>query len=138
MDPDFIFIFLIWFIYLGFTIGAIIGLSRKIGGSRILKVYKALLICLIPALLVIAVYKFVTLNGDTMYYADILFYYAAFLISLNLSINIASKYSTVLRKKFSLPIFILLMTAGLTIAIPYFMYAASDFFDKLNLMGNGG
>jgi hypothetical protein len=139
MDPDSIFIIFLFLIVFVLTIGSIIGLFRKIWKSNFPNLIKILLIVPLLIFLVFAILKFDTVESGNVVLStvEIIMLAASFLIGLNWSINLTRKQSF---QKANLPQYlkIIILTIIFTILIPGLFYLTANFFDKLNLMGNGG
>jgi len=95
MDPDAIFIILLFLILLVVTIINLVGLSKKIwasGAPTILKIFSIVLLLL---LLIIGVSRFDTVDTGKVYIStvEIIILFASFVIAINWSINISRKLS---------------------------------------------
>ena len=136
MDPDAIFIILLYFTFLILTIGSIIGLSKKIWNSTISKPVKLLFVGLSVFFLVIALLNF-SGPADSALWIIAIVIFPSFLIALNLSINIIRKHPF---DKFKFPVNfkIIVLTILFSVLIPTVFYLIGNFFDWLNLMGSGG
>lgn len=139
MDPDAIFIILLYLIMLGLTIGCIIGLSTKIWESAASIVLKIFVIGVLVGLLILALLKFDGVESGYVIISrwEIMIYSASFLIGLNWSINLIRKQS-VLRIKVPTFVKAAFMTILFAIIIPTIFYVLANFFDKLNLLGSSG
>ena len=139
MDPDAIFIILLYITLLILTLGSIIGLSRKIWQSDISIVLKLLVVGLLVGLLIFALLKFDTVEtGEvTISRWEIMIYSASLLIGLNWSINLSRK-QVIQRIKLHKHIKVAVMTIAFAILIPTIFYFTVNLFDKLNLLGSGG
>lgn len=139
MDPDAIFIILLYIGFLALTIGSIIGLSKKIWQSGVSAVLKLLVIGLLVSLLILALVKFDTVETGEVIINRwvIMIYSASLLIGLNWSINLVCKQPL---KRIKVPNYlkVTVVTIGFTILIPTIFYFTANFFDKLNLLGSGG
>jgi hypothetical protein len=144
MDPDAIFIILLYFSMLVLTIGSILGLSKKIWKTKVSMILKFLVVGLLIFLLTIALVKFNgvesgEVQGRQFYISrwDIMIYAASLLIGLNWSINLSHKpaLQTIrLNEYFKITI----LTILFAIIIPTMFYLLGRFFEKLNLLGSGG
>lgn len=139
MDPDAIFIILLYFILFILTCASIIGLSRKIFKSKMSTAVKLLIVALLVGLLIAGI-----LTIDTVYTNDVLIspidvivFLASLSIGLNWSINLAHRR---LLQRISIPVYVkvAIMTIVFTILIAAIFWLTANFFDKLNLMGSGG
>jgi uncharacterized membrane protein len=114
-------------------------LFRKIWKSNFPNLIKILLIVPLLIFLVFAILKFDTVESGNVVLStvEIIMLAASFLIGLNWSINLTRKQSF---QKANLPQYlkIIILTIIFTILIPGLFYLTANFFDKLNLMGNGG
>ena len=139
MDPDAIFIILLYLIMLVLTIGSIIGLSKKIWLANVSVVLKLLVVGLLVGLLILALAKFDGVEtGDVLISRwEIMIYSASLLIGLNWSINLSRKAAlqTIKVPKY---IKVTVMTIVFATLIPTMFYLVGNFFDKLNLLGSGG
>jgi hypothetical protein len=144
MDPDVIFIILLYFVLLILAIGSIIGLSKKIWKSNVSIVIKFILVGLLIFLLTIALFKFNgvesgEVKGQQFYISrwDIMIYLASLFIGLNWSLNLCRKPSlqTIkLNKYFKITI----LTILFAVIIPAIFFLLGNLFDNLNLLGSGG
>lgn len=139
MDPDAIFIILLFLILFVLTIVSIVGLSKKIWRSATPTFLKILTVGLLLFLLIIALFKFDTVDTGKVYVstAEIIVLCASFIIALNWSIDISKKLSN-RTSKIKPYITIPLLTIALGFLIPFSLYWIGNLFDKLNLMGSGG
>ena len=139
MDPDVIFIILLYLIMLILTIGSIIGLSKKIWRSRVSIVIKLLVVGVLGGLLIFALSIFDTVETGSVTISrwEIMIYSASLLIGLNWSINLNSK-QLFERIKISKSLRVTVMTLMFAILIPTAFYFTANLFDKLNLLGSGG
>ena len=139
MDPDAIFIILLYICLLILTIGSILGLSKKIWKSNVSIILKLLVVGLLAGLLILALYKFDTVETGNVTISrwEIMIYSASLLIGLNWSINLSSKSGF---QRINVPKYLKLtaMTIAFAILIPTIFYLSVNFFDKLNLLGSGG
>ncbi len=138
MDPDAVFIILLYIIMLVLTIGSIIGLSKKIWRVDVSVVIKLLLVGLLVGLLILALIKFGEIETENTIISiwEIMIYSASLLIGLNWSINLCSKPAL---KTIKIPKYIkvTVMSIVFAILISTMFYLIGNFFDKLNLMGSG-
>ena len=144
MDPDAIFIILLYLTMLVLTIGSIVGLSKKIWRTNVPVVLKLIVVGLLTFLVIFALIKFNgvetgEVQGRQIFISrwEIMIYSASILIGLNWSINLNRKQALQkikLHKYFK----ITLVTIVLAIFIPTMFYLMGNFFDKLNLLGSGG
>lgn len=134
MDPDAIFIFLLYFIFLILTIGSIIALSKKIWKSNFSKTIKFLLLGLPIIFLIFALQNFGGDAASVIWIIEIIIF-PSLLIGLNWSINIIRRQPF---DKIRLPIYlkIITLTIFISILIPSILYLIGNFFDWLNLMGS--
>jgi hypothetical protein len=134
MDPDVIFLILLYFTLLIFAIGSIIGLTKKIWKASFSKTVKLVLIGLVIILLLVEILIFS--SARSTWVLGLFIFFPSFLISLNWSINIirTNPYD-----KIKLPINtkIIILTILFTVVIPTMFFLIGTFFDKLNLMGSG-
>ncbi len=139
MDPDGIFLILLYLCLLGLTIRGIIGLSRKMWRSDVALAFKLLVVGVLIGLLIFALVKFDTVETGEVIISrwEIMIYSASFLIGLNWSINLIRKQAF---QRIKVPKYLLVtvMTIVFTISIPTIFYFTSNFFDRLNLLGSGG
>jgi hypothetical protein len=93
MDPDAIFIILLYLCMLVLTIGSIIGLSRKIWRSKVSIAVKLLVVGVLIGLLIFALSIFDTVGAGNVTISrwEIMIYSASLLIGLNWSINLNRK-----------------------------------------------
>jgi hypothetical protein len=138
MDPDVIFLILLYITMLILTIGGIIGLSKKIWQCDVSIAIKLLVVGLLVGLLILALLKFDTIETGEVIISrwEIMIYSASFLIGLNWGININRKQ---IIQKIKLPNYIkvTVMTILFTVFIPTLFYFLGNFFENLNLMGSG-
>jgi hypothetical protein len=134
MDPDVIFLILLYFTLLIFAIGSIIGLTKKIWKASFSKTVKLVLIGLVIILLLVEILIFS--SARSTWVLGLFIFFPSFLISLNWSVNIirTNPYD-----KIKLPINtkIIILTILFTVVIPTMFFLIGTFFDKLNLMGSG-
>jgi hypothetical protein len=139
MDPDAIFIILLYITMFVLTIGSIIGLSKKIWQADISVILKLLVVGLLVGLLIFALAIFDGVEtGDVIISRwDIMIYSASLLIGLNWSINLSRKpvLQTIEVPKY---LKVTVMTIVFATLIPTMFHLIGNFFDKLNLMGSGG
>lgn len=139
MDPDVIFIMLLYLIMLGLTIGCIIGLSRKIWLSEVSIALKIFVIGVLVGLLILALLKFDGVETRDVIISrwTIMIYSASFLIGLNWSINLTKKQAFL---RLNAPSFVkaAFVTICFTIIIPTTFYFLANLLVKLNLFGSGG
>ncbi len=139
MDPDAVFIILLYLTMLVLTIGSIIGLSKKILQANVSVVLKLLVVGLLVGLLILALVKFDGVEtGDAVISRwEIMIYSASILIGLNWSINLNRKsalQSIILPKYLKVAV----ITIVFAMLIPATFYLLGNFFDNLNLLGSGG
>lgn len=139
MDPDAIFIILLYITMLVLTIGSIIGLSKKIWQTGVSVALKLLVVGLLVGLLILALVKFDGVEtGDVIISRwEIMIYFASLLIGLNWSINLSRK-PTLRTIKVSKNLKVTVMTIVFATLISTMFYLIGNFFDKLNLLGSGG
>jgi hypothetical protein len=139
MDPDGIFLILLYLCLLILTIGGIIGLSRKVWRSDVSLVIKLFVVGVLIGLLIFALVKFDTVETGEVFISrwEIMIYSASFIIGLNWSINLIRKQAF---HRIKVPKYILVsvMTFVFTVSIPTIFYLTANFFDHLNLLGSGG
>ena len=139
MDPDAIFIILLYFIVLILTIGSIIGLSGKIWKSSLSLFFKLLLIGIPVSLLVLAILNFNTVETGNVVISifEVMIFSASILIGLNWSLNLKNRK---LLQRIKLPVYlkVAIMTFLFTLLIPAVFYLTANFFERLNLMGSNG
>jgi hypothetical protein len=144
MDPDVIFIILLYITMLVLTVGSIIGLSKKIWRHDVPIALKLFVIGLLVGLLILALVKFNgvesgEVQGRQFYISrwDIMIYSASFLIGLNWSINIVHRQ---VFQRIKLPSYlkVTIMTIVFSVLIPTIFYFSANLFEKLNIMGSGG
>jgi hypothetical protein len=136
MDPDAIFIILLYIIFFILTIGSIIGLSKKIWNSSFSKTVKFLFVGIPIIFLIIALQNF---NGDAasvIWIIEIIIF-PSLLIGLNWSINIIRRQPY---EKINLPknLKIFCLTILFSSLLLSLLYLVGNFFDWLNLMGSSG
>ena len=144
MDPDAIFIILLYIVMLILTIGSIIGLSKKIWQTDMSLVLKLFVVGLLTFLLILAIVKFDgvesgEVQGRQFHISrwEIMIYSASLLIGLNWSINLSSKpalQTIKLHEYFKITVLTILFAT----LIPTMFYLLGNLFDKLNLLGSGG
>ena len=139
MDPDAIFIILLYLTMLVLTIGSIIGLSKKIWHTNVSVVLKLLVVGLLVGLLILALVKFDGVEtGDVIISRwEIMIYSASLLIGLNWSINLSCK-SALQSIKVPKYLKVTVMTIVFATLIPTTFHLIGNFFDNLNLLGSGG
>lgn len=139
MDPDAIFIILLYLCLLILTIGSIIGLSKKIWRSKVSIAVKLLVVGMLVGLLIFALSIFDTVETGNVTISrwEIMIYSASLLIGLNWSINLNRKQFFE-RIKISKSIRVTVMTLMFAILIPTAFYFTANLFDNLNLLGSGG
>ena len=134
MDPDAIFIILLYFILFVLTVVSIVGLSKKIWASVTPTFIKILTVGLLLFLLIIGIFSFDTVDTGK---AQIIVLCASFIIAFNWSIDISKKLSN-RTSKIKTYITISVLTIAFSFLIPFTLYYLGNLFDKLNLMGSGG
>jgi len=139
MDPDAIFLILLYLVMLGLTIGCIFGLSAKIWQTSAPWGLKIFAIALLVGLLIVALLVFdgVETGERIISRWQLMIYSASFLIGLNWSINLIRKQAFV-RIKASNLIKVAALTISFSVLIPTIFYFLANLFDKLNLLGSGG
>lgn len=139
MDPDVIFIMLLYIIMLGLTIGCIIGLSKKLWLSEVSIALKIFIIGILVGLLILALLKFDGVETRDVIISrwTIMIYSASFFIGLNWSINL-SKRQALLRINAPSFVKVAIVTICFTIIIPTTFYFLANLLVKLNLFGSGG
>lgn len=139
MDPDAIFIILLYIILLVVTVVNLIGLSNKIWSTGLSIVLKILLTGILLLLLVLGLFNIDTVDTGNVFIstAEFIVICASFVIAINWSINISRNLSK-RPKKINPFIVIPLLTIFFTLLIPFCLYWLGNLFDKLNLMGSGG
>ena len=139
MDPDAIFIIMLWFSLLILTIAAAINLLKKIWRSGFALAFKILLTPIVIFPLVFGIMKIntVEVGPPVISIFDIIIYSASFIIALNWSINIARKLvkrNRPVSPYLSIPVLIIFFT----LLIPFAFLQIGQLFDRLNLLGSGG
>src|SRR5574343_51128 len=140
MDPDAIFIILLYLTMLVLTIGSIVGLSKKIWRANVSMVLKFIVVGLLTFLLIFALIKFDgvesgEVRGRQFYISrwEIMIYSASLLIGLNWSINLSNK-QPFQRIRVSKSIKVIAMTILFAMLISTLFYLICKFFDNLNLL----
>jgi hypothetical protein len=138
MDPDVIFIIFLYFCLLILTIGSITGISKKVWKSGLSKSLKLLVIGLLIGLLILALYKFDSVETGSVVISrwKIMIYSASLLIGLNWSINL-SKRPEFQRIKVNKYLKVTVLVVLITILIPVIFFSLANFLVKLNLLGSG-
>jgi hypothetical protein len=143
MDPDVIFIILLYILMLILTIVSIFGLSKKIWRQGVSIAVKLIVIGLLVGLLIFALLIFNdTETGETVVGVvisrwEIMIYSASFLIGLNWSINLVRRqvFETI-----KLPNYlkVTILTIAFSVLIPSMFYFSAKVLEQLNIMGSGG
>ena|SRR5688572_11221896 len=139
MDPDVIFIIVLYLILFILTVVSIIGLSKKILKSNLSLITKLILIAILIILLCIGILKFDTVDTSSVVIRtiEVIIYSASILIALNWSIHLTKKYSFS-GIKLATYLKVGILTLIIAILIPVAFYLLANHFDNLNLLGSGG
>lgn len=138
MDPDAIFIILLFIIYLILLVINSIGLIRKIIYMNWPLAIKIILPVLLVGFFIWGPWYFTTTvhtSGISPY--PILLTIGALVIGLNWSLNIA-KGIQFSKTRLSRSALIILLTIAFTILLPLSLYLLGHIFDSLNIMGSSG
>jgi hypothetical protein len=143
MDPDVIFIILLYILMLILTIVSIFGLSKKIWRQDVSIAVKLIVIGLLVGLLIFALLIFngtetsETVGANVISRWEIMIYSASFLIGLNWSINLVRRQ---VFETFKLPNYlkVTILTIAFSVLIPTVFYFSAKVLEELNIMVSGG
>lgn len=139
MDPDAIFLMLLFLVFFVLLLVNTISLIKKIARTKWPLAVKIIIPVLLVAFLIWGPWYFTSTvyTNDTAYQMDLLMGAGALIIGLNWALNIAQN-TTFRPGRISSSLVVILLTVAFTILLPLSLYLLGNLFDSMNIMGSSG